>query len=80
MLVLAGASVVDEDIVRFPQWMVADAVACAPETVLLAGRTPERDVVLDSSRVMFTNFGEAVYLIDPDTGKSATPPKRTLRS
>ena len=29
LLTQAGASVVDEDIVRFPQWMVADAVACA---------------------------------------------------
>lgn len=64
LLVEAGASVIDEDIVRFPQWMVADAVSCAPETLLLAGRTPDRDVVLDSTRVMFTNFGEAVYLID----------------
>ena len=69
LLVEAGASVIDEDIVRFPQWMVADAVSCAPETLLLAGRTPDRDVVLDSTRVMFTNFGEAVYLIDPDTGE-----------
>ena len=53
LLVEAGASVIDEDIVRFPQWMVADAVSCAPETLLLAGRTPDRDVVLDSTRVMY---------------------------
>ena len=78
LLVEAGASVIDEDIVRFPQWMVADAVSCAPETLLLAGRTPDRDVVLDSTRVMFTNFGEAVYLIDPDTGEVRN--KKTSRS
>lgn len=80
LLVEAGASVIDEDIVRFPQWMVADAVSCAPETLLLAGRTPDRDVVLDSTRVMFTNFGEAVYLIDPDTGEVRNTTKKTSRS
>lgn len=78
LLVEAGASVVDEDIVRIPQWMVAEAVAAAPETLLLAGRTPDRDVVLDSNRVMFTNFGEAVYLIDPDTGEVRNTTKRDV--
>ena len=78
LLVEAGASVIDEDIVRFPQWMVADAVSCAPETLLLAGRTPDRDVVLDSTRVMFTNFGEAVYLIDPDTGEVRNTTKKDV--
>lgn len=68
LLVEAGATVVDEDIVRFPQWMVTDALSAAPERITLSGRSRERDVVMDSSRVMFTNFGEAVYLVDPETG------------
>ena len=39
LLVEAGASVIDEDIVRFPQWMVADAVSCAPCEEQGFGRT-----------------------------------------
>lgn len=69
-LVNAGAKLAkDEEIVRIPQWMIEDALCAAPQTLLLAGRSRERDVLLDSSRVMFTNFGEAVYLVDPDTGE-----------
>lgn len=78
LLIEAGASCVEEDIIRIPQWMVMEAVAAAPETLLLAGRTPDRDVVLDSSRVMFTNFGEAVYLVDPDTGEVRNTTKRDV--
>lgn len=70
LLVNAGARLCeDEEIVRIPQWMIEDALCAAPQTLLLAGRSRERDVLLDSNRVMFTNFGEAVYLVDPDTGE-----------
>ncbi len=69
MLIEAGATDLGDEIISFPQWMVEEAVIAAPETITLAGRTPDRDVVLDGSRVVFTNFGEAVYLVDPDTGE-----------
>lgn len=79
LLVDAGAKEVENEIIRFPQWMAEEAVRLAPQSITLAGRTPERDVVLDSTRVMFTNFGEAVYLVDPDTGKIRNTCKEDVR-
>lgn len=78
LLVKAGASVYDEDIVRFPQWMVKDAIASAPETLVLHGLTPDKDVVLDGTRVVFTNFGEAVYILDTDTGEVRNSTKKDV--
>ncbi len=69
LLIDAGAKDLGDEIISFPQWMIEETINQAPETITLAGRTPDRDIVLDSSRVIFTNFGEAVYLIDPDTGE-----------
>lgn len=80
LLEARGATIVDEDIVKIPQWMVMEAVLYAPESILLAGRTPDRDVVLDSNRVMFTNFGEAVYLVDPETGEVRNTTKSDVES
>ena len=37
--------------------------------LVLAGRKPERDFVMESNRVGFTNFGEGVFIIDPYTGE-----------
>lgn len=62
LLVQAGASVYDEDLVRIPQWLVAEAVASAPEVLTLPGRTPDRDVMMDGRRVVFTNFGNVLSM------------------
>ncbi len=35
----------------------------------LAGRDPQNDIVLESNRVGFTNFGEGVQLVDPVNGQ-----------
>lgn len=78
LLVNAGAAVYDEDLIRIPQWLVADAVANAPETLTLHGLTPDRDVVLDGTRVIFTNFGEAVYILDTDTGEVRNSTKKDV--
>lgn len=78
LLVKAGASVYDEDLVRIPQWLVAEAVASAPEVLTLPGRTPDRDVMLDGRRVVFTNFGEAVYIVDPNTGDLRNSTKKDV--
>ncbi len=78
LLVAAGAKELENEIISFPQWMIEEAVTLAPETITLKGRTPERDVVLDGSRVIFTNFGEAVYLIDPDSGEVRNTTKQDV--
>ena len=68
LLANAGATLTETEIVKIPQWLVREALATAPETITLSGRSRSRDVVIDSSRVIFTNFGEAVYIVDPESG------------
>ena len=52
-------------IVKFPHWVVEDAIQSAPATFHAYGRRPEDDVVLDDNRVTFTNFGEGIMFVDP---------------
>ena len=66
----AGAEVDREtNIVRLPAHLVEDAVRSAPSTVVMCGRDPARDVVLEDGRVGFTNFGEGIQVVDPYTGE-----------
>ena len=57
-----------EKVVRFPHWVVEDAIRSAPSTFYAYGRRPEDDVILEDSRVTFTNFGEGIMFVDPYTG------------
>jgi len=50
--------------VKIPPYMVDEAIRSAPGTILLAGRNPEKDFILEANRVGFTNFGEGVSIID----------------
>ena len=66
-----GGAVVNRKrkMVKIPPYLVEDAVRCAPSKLYLAGRNPKNDIVLESNRVGFTNFGEGVQMLDPHTGK-----------
>lgn len=55
--------------VFIPPHIVEDCIRSAPSTVLLAGRDPKNDIVLDGSRVNFCNFSKGVNVVDLDTGK-----------
>lgn len=55
--------------VKIPPYLVEDAIRSAPSTLFLAGRNPENDIVLESSRVGFTNFGEGIMVVDLYTGE-----------
>ena len=55
-------------IVKIPPHVLEDAVRSAPEMVVFAGRDPKHDLVLEKSRVHFDCFGEAIKIIDPNTG------------
>jgi trimethylamine--corrinoid protein Co-methyltransferase len=65
-----GGALVDPNsrIVKFPPYLVEDAIRSAPSKLLLAGRNPKHDFVMESNRVGFTNFGEGVFIVDPYTG------------
>ena len=75
-----GGAVVDEKAktVKFPPYLVEDSIRSAPSKVLLAGRNPKNDIVLESKRVGFTNFGEAVFVIDPYTGERRETTKKDV--
>ena len=66
-----GGAVIDKKsrVAKFPAHVVEDALASAPSTILLAGRNPKHDFVMEPGRVGFTNFGEGVFINDLYTGK-----------
>jgi len=66
-----GGAVIDKKnrIAKFPPYMVEDAIRSAPSKILLAGRNPRHDFVMERNRVGFTNFGEGVFINDPYTGQ-----------
>lgn len=57
------------NIVHFPNYVVDEALRTAPSTITFAGRTPERDYVLQDNRTGFTNFGEGIMINDLYTGE-----------
>ena len=77
----AGAKVDKKTkVVRFPPYLVEDSIRSCPSKLVLAGRKPERDIVVESGRVAFTNFGEGIRLVDPYTNKLRTPVKKDLEA
>lgn len=61
-----GGCIVDRStgIVRIPEHVVMESVHSAPSSVILAGRDPKHDIVLETNRVAWTNFGCGVKLYD----------------
>jgi trimethylamine--corrinoid protein Co-methyltransferase len=56
------------NVVKIPPYVVEEAISSAPSTLLLAGRNPKNDVILDGSRVSYTTFGVGVRINDIETG------------
>ena len=65
-------------IVKLPPYLVEDAIRSAPSKVLLAGRDPSCDKVLEAGRVHFTNFSEGIEVVDPFNGDRRPPLKSDL--
>lgn len=79
--ILAGAGAeVDKstNTVRFPQYLVEDAIRSAPRKVLLAGRDKKHDMILEGRRVGYTNFGAGVMIVDPYTGEMKETTKKDV--
>ncbi len=75
----AGAEVdPQKKIVKLPPYLVEDAIRSAPSKILLAGRNPNHDKVLEAGRVHFTNFSEGIEVVDPFTGERRPPVKADL--
>lgn len=75
-----GGAEVDHEtkIVQIPPHLVEDAIRSAPPKVILYGRDPKHDIVLENIRVYFTNFSEGVKVNDPYTGENRPPVKQDL--
>ncbi len=74
-----GANVdLESKIVKIPPFMVEDAVNSAPEIILLAGRDPKNDILLEPGRVAFDCFGEGIQMIDPETRETRVPKRDDL--
>lgn len=76
-----GGAIVDKKtkVARLPEFMISDALASAPSKYVACGRTPESDVVLESNRVTFTNFGEGIVCKDIQTGELRQSTKADCR-
>jgi trimethylamine--corrinoid protein Co-methyltransferase len=70
-----GGCVVDRErrVVRVPPHVVEESITSCPHTILYAGRTPDRDFIVEPGRVTFTNFDEGIKYIDPYTGEYRDP-------
>ena len=75
----AGAEVDrQKKIVKMPGYLVEDAIHSAPSKILLAGRDPNHDKVLQAGRIYFTNFSEGIEVVDPFSGARRPPVKADL--
>jgi trimethylamine--corrinoid protein Co-methyltransferase len=66
--------------VRIPPHLVDECIRSAPSRITLYGRDPKHDLVLDTTRVHFTNFSEGVMVVDPYTGELREPVKKDLEN
>lgn len=75
-----GGCMVDHKnkVVKFPNWVVEDAIRSAPSTFYCFGRRPDDDVILEDNRVTFANFGEGIRFVDPYTGEHSDSTKADL--
>lgn len=64
--------------IRLDPGFVLERIALAPRRVTLAGRRPERDLVLDGTRGWLSPDGCAPQLLDPETGRRRTSTKEDL--
>ncbi len=64
-----GASVDKKNrIVKLPSGIVEEAILSAPNQVMLAGRNPEQDILLEDNRYAFVNLSSNINVVDPYTG------------
>ncbi len=66
----AGAEVDESSrLVRIPQAMVEDAIDSAPSKLVLCGRDPKHDCILEGNNVYLGTGGTAINVLDLQTGE-----------
>ena len=76
----AGGAKVNREtkVVKIPPFLVEESIQSSPQRVTLFARDPKHDLILDGTRVHFTNFSEGVQIVDPYTGELREPKKADL--
>lgn len=64
-----GARLGDDGRLRFPRALIEDVVAGAAKSYVLHGRDPARDIEVGGERVHFCTSGEAVRVLDFQSGQ-----------
>jgi trimethylamine--corrinoid protein Co-methyltransferase len=64
--------------VKIPPYLVEECIRSTPAKVVLYGRDSKHDLVLEGTRVHFTNFSEGVQVVDPFSGEIREPVKKDL--
>jgi trimethylamine---corrinoid protein Co-methyltransferase len=75
-----GGCIVDRGtrIVRIPPHIVEDSIRSAPASIVLCGRDPANDIVIEAGRVGFSNFGEGIKVVDPYSGELRPSTKKDM--
>lgn len=74
----AGAEVdFKSKLIRIPQGLVEEAIRKAPKEIILCGRNPRYDILLEGSRIYFGQGGTPTpYILDIETSKFRRPTKQ----
>lgn len=76
----AGADVDSKKrIIKIPQPLIKEALRKAPKQIILCGRKPEHDILLEGSRIYFGLGGTPTpYILDVKTGEFRRPTKKDV--
>jgi trimethylamine--corrinoid protein Co-methyltransferase len=69
MLREAGAFVSDGNLVKFPAWLVEEAVASTPGRIVMSDRNGEPALSLEGTKVYFGTGSDCLNYLDPETGE-----------
>ena len=69
LLVEAGAFVSDGNLVKFPAFMVEEALASVPSRIVMCDRDGEPAMYLEGNRVYYGTGSDCLNFPDPETGE-----------
>lgn len=65
----SGGAIIEDDLVKFPEWMVKRALSTVPSRIVMANRDGERCMFLEGRRSYYGTGSCCPYTIDPYTGE-----------
>lgn len=65
-------------VVKFPAFVVEQALSTCPSHILLAARDPQYDYWMGGKQVGYTDFGCGIMIVDPETGELSETTKEDM--